>query len=73
MSKFQVHVAGPDDVHEFDDELKALREANKINRWWLGNRATADDPANEPLCVATVWTDEMLPGYMQRVTEKNSG
>lgn len=29
--KWQMHIAGPDDIQVFDSELEALREANRVN------------------------------------------
>jgi len=29
--KWQMHIAGPDDLQVFDSELEALREANRVN------------------------------------------
>ena len=50
--KYRMHVAGPDDVQDFDDELDALRAANEINKLYLKDRAL--HPESEVLCVATV-------------------
>lgn len=50
--KYEMHVAGPDDVIDYDDELVALREANAINKLYLQNREKRGDDA--PLMVATV-------------------
>ena len=50
--KYRLHIAGPDDVLDFGDELSALRAANVINRDYLRDRAA--HPESEVLCVATV-------------------
>lgn len=50
--KYQVHIAGPDDVQDFPDELKALRVANEINKIYLRDRE--NNPDEEVLFVATV-------------------
>lgn len=49
---YELHIAGPDDVHTFEDELVALRQANTINQGYLKRRLQWGD--DEPLCVATV-------------------
>lgn len=50
--KYEMHIAGPDDVIEFASELKALREANQINKLYLEQRLKRGD--NAPLLIATV-------------------
>jgi hypothetical protein len=50
--RFEVRVAGPDDVVPFSDELPALRHANLINQQYLAD--CLKNPGNEVLCVATV-------------------
>ena len=50
--RFTVHVAGPDDVVPFHDELEAHRYANSVNATYLADRLK--NPENEVLCVATV-------------------
>lgn len=50
--KYEVWVAGPDDIHNFQDELTALRCANEINKYFLSS-GHAFKP-NAPLCVAIV-------------------
>lgn len=52
--KYEMHIAGPDDVHEFDDELKALRAANEINKQSLDFNADKWDDGSFVLMVATV-------------------
>lgn len=32
MSKYEVRIAGPDDIYFYDDELKAHQHANAINK-----------------------------------------
>lgn len=49
---WRLHIAGPDDVHDYADELEALRAANAINQAYLADRAR--NPGNEVLFVATV-------------------
>jgi len=49
---FEVHIAGPDDVIQFSDELAAYRHANAINKAYLADRAK--NPDNEVLYIATV-------------------
>ena len=51
---YEVHVAGPDDVHTHDDELSALRQANEINKAFLADLLKNPNPADQVLCVATV-------------------
>lgn len=53
---YEVRVAGPDDVHTHDDELTALRQANKINQAFLADmlKHPGPGPADMVLCVATV-------------------
>jgi len=49
---FYVHVYGPDDLHPFEDELSALREANKLNAMFVKQmEQNAKDP-NWPVCYA---------------------
>lgn len=50
--QWQVHVSGPDDIHEFADEVSAHRAANEINKIYLEQRLVLKDEC--PLCVATV-------------------
>ena len=50
--RFSVHVAGPDDVRHFRDELDAHRYANAVNATYLADRLK--NPDDEVLCVATV-------------------
>ena len=52
LMSFIVHVAGPDDVMRFNDELVAHRHANEINKTYLADRLK--NPNSEVLCVATV-------------------
>ena len=52
MKTYEMHVAGPDDVIVFSDELEALRRANEVNKAYLADRAA--NPDNEMLCVAVV-------------------
>jgi len=52
QEKWKVHIAGPDDIIFFSDELEALRRANEINKIYLQDRL--DHPGNEVLMVATV-------------------
>lgn len=52
IPQFVVHVAGPDDVERFADELEAHRRANTINKTYLADRL--ENPDDEVLCVATV-------------------
>lgn len=49
---YQVHIAGPDDIEEYKDELEALRVANDINKLYLKDREK--NPGSEVLFVATV-------------------
>ena len=51
-ARFEVRVAGPDDVHHFASEIEAHRMANSINRTYLADRL--QHPDDEVLCVATV-------------------
>lgn len=50
--RFAVHVAGPDDVVPFHDELEAHRYANSVNATYLADRLK--HPDDWVLCVATV-------------------
>lgn len=50
--RFTVHVAGPDDVVPFHDELEAYRYANEVNAAYLADRLK--HPDDWVLCVATV-------------------
>lgn len=52
QAKYEMHVAGPDDIIEFDNELDALREANAINKLYLEKRMEHGE--NSPLMLATV-------------------
>jgi hypothetical protein len=56
MREFEMHIAGPDDVIVFSDELEALQRANEINKAYLADREA--NPDNEVLCVATVTETE---------------
>ena len=49
---WQVHVAGPDDIHQHKDELSALRHANSVNRQFVSD--CIKHPYDMVLCVATV-------------------
>lgn len=44
MSRWLVHIIGPDDVIEQPDELTALREANGINKAVLALERTENTP-----------------------------
>ncbi len=62
-TKYQMHIAGPDDIHEFDDELEALRQANIVNRMYLKSRLDTHPDGGEygdraPLLIATVTEKE---------------
>ncbi len=50
--RYEVRVAGPDDVHQFSSEILALREANKINRLHVDD--CLKHPNDHVLCVAVV-------------------
>jgi hypothetical protein len=52
MKKYIMHVAGPDDLYEFDEELEALRRANEINKLYL--KETLEYGKDAVLLVATV-------------------
>lgn len=54
MKKFEMIVAGPDDVIVFSDELEALQRANEVNKQYLEYCLKHPDPADQVLCVATV-------------------
>ena len=49
---YRLHIVGPDDVHDYVDELEALRAANDINKQYLADREA--NPGAEVLFVATV-------------------
>lgn len=51
-----LHIAGPDDIREIEDETEALREANAVNKLYLQQRLRHGD--DTPLLVATVMTKE---------------
>ena len=51
-AQFILHIAGPDDVMEFADEIEALKEANAINKLYLQKLLEMGD--NTPLLLATV-------------------
>jgi len=50
--KWEVRVAGPDDVHILDTEIDALRQANEINKAFVAD--CLKNPDDHVLCVATV-------------------
>lgn len=50
--KYELRIAGPDDVIVFSDELEAHRRANEINKQYLEDRAAHQ--GSEVLFVATV-------------------
>lgn len=50
MSKWVVHVIGPDDVYPFPDELTALRDANATNKMM----ASIERRPNDPFVIAVV-------------------
>lgn len=52
--KYRVHVAGPDDIEDFDDELEALRTANQINKQFLEFNSDKWDDHTFVLMCATV-------------------
>lgn len=52
--KFYVHVYGPDDLHPFEGEFEALREANGINKLYLREKGKLGH--DMPLAVAVVKT-----------------
>jgi hypothetical protein len=49
--QFELHIHGPDEIHFFDDEIKALREANEINKLYIRENYYNSET---PLLVATV-------------------
>jgi len=51
-NKYEVRIAGPDDVIVFSYELEALQRANEINKMYIKDRL--EHPDNEVLMVATV-------------------
>lgn len=51
--KYRMHIAGPDDVRDFDSQFDALLEANAINKVFLLQVEEHGIDAT-PLCVATV-------------------
>ena len=51
MKRFEVRIAGPDDVIVFSDELEAHQRANEVNKQYLADCLAHPDPA---LCLATV-------------------
>lgn len=55
MSKWVVHVIGPDDVLPFPDELAALRDANAINKML----ASIERRPNDPFVIALVKNTEI--------------
>jgi hypothetical protein len=54
MKRFEVRIAGPDDVVVFSDELEAHQRANEVNKQYLADCLANPDPADQVLCVATV-------------------
>ncbi len=50
--QYEVHINGPDDLLYFDDEIKALREANTINKIYVEQHAIHG--VTTPFVVATV-------------------
>lgn len=51
--KWVMHIIGPDEVHDMEDEITALREANKLNKRIVKWRN--DDPSpHDPFVVALV-------------------
>ena len=52
MKTYEMHIAGPDDIIVFSDELESLQRANEVNKIYLADRAASPD--NEVLCIATV-------------------
>lgn len=52
--RWEVRVAGPDDVHQHATELEALRQANQINQQYVADCLKHPDPEDQVLCVATV-------------------
>ncbi len=51
--KWRVHVLGPNEQHDFDTELDALRNANQLNN--IAATAYRDDPQGyTPPCWALV-------------------
>lgn len=52
--KWEVRVAGPDDLYRYDDETSALRLANTINREYLADMLKHPKPEDHVLCLATV-------------------
>lgn len=51
-ARWEVHVAGPDDIVAFPTEIDALRRANEVNKAYLTDRLA--HPKDDVLCVATV-------------------
>ena len=69
---FWVHAIGPDELHPFDDELTALREANHINKQYVSDRLA--EPGDWPFMVALVKTaQELKAEYEKYDSEKAVG
>lgn len=54
MMKFEVRIAGPDDVLVFGDELEAHQRANEVNKQYVADCLSHPDQMDQVLCVATV-------------------
>jgi hypothetical protein len=54
MKRFEVRIAGPDDVIVFSDELEAHQRANEVNKQYVADCLKHPDPMDHVLCVATV-------------------
>lgn len=50
--RYELRIAGPDDVIVFADEVEALYRANDVNIQYLSDREK--HPDNEVMCIATV-------------------
>lgn len=62
---FIVHITGPDDIHEFDDENTALKEANEINKLAFKAKWENDNPELYPTVIALVYTQEEFANLNQ--------
>jgi len=54
--KFIVHVTGPDEIHELESEIEALKLANDINKVSHNVKWSSDDPESYPTVIALVYS-----------------
>ncbi len=69
-ARFEVRVAGPDDVYIFGEELLALQCANGINKTFVSDCEKCQSSSEYVLCVATVHEISGEENYVENLRSK---